>query len=80
MTQENFLLKVANPEMQEQSFREFLEAQRELQEIWPWQASVEHWVDRILSFAEKPYLTKKPLRSAASKLISNRGLSWLDKD
>jgi type II secretory ATPase GspE/PulE/Tfp pilus assembly ATPase PilB-like protein len=57
MTQENFLLKVANPEIQEQSFPEFLEAQRELQEIWPWQASVDRWVDRILSFAEKPYLS-----------------------
>jgi type II secretory ATPase GspE/PulE/Tfp pilus assembly ATPase PilB-like protein len=56
MTQENFLLKAANPEMQERGFREFLEAQRELQEIWPWQASVDRWVDHILSFAEKPYL------------------------
>jgi type II secretory ATPase GspE/PulE/Tfp pilus assembly ATPase PilB-like protein len=57
MTQEHFLLKAANPEMQEQSSRKFLEAQRELQEIWPWQASVDRWVDHILSFAEKPYLS-----------------------
>lgn len=57
MTHENFLLKVANPEMQEQSFRKFLEAQHELQEIWPWQASVDDWVNYILSFAAQPYLS-----------------------
>jgi hypothetical protein len=47
MTQEHFLLQAANPELQERSFREFLEAQRELQEIWPWEASVDRWVDHI---------------------------------
>lgn len=57
MNQEHFLLKVANPEMQKHSFQKFLEAQCELQEIWPWEASTEHWVDHILSFAEKPYLS-----------------------
>lgn len=57
MTQEHFLIKAANPEIQEYSFQKFLEAQRGVQEIWPWEASAEHWVDHILSFAEKPYLS-----------------------
>lgn len=35
MTQEHFLLKAANPEIQERSFQKFLDAQREVQKIWP---------------------------------------------
>lgn len=54
MTQEHFLPEIANQAVNQESIRTFFQEYDNIQEQWPWQASVEHWVDYILDFAEKP--------------------------
>jgi hypothetical protein len=54
MTQEHFLLRIANQAINEQSSRIFFQEYDNIQDKWPWQDSAEYWVDHILSFATKP--------------------------
>ena len=56
MTQEYFLPKIANQAINEQFAYKLFKEYKDIQEQWPWEASVEDWVDYILSFVEKPWM------------------------
>ncbi len=56
MTQEHFLLQPAHQAIQDESARLFFQPYEDLQNQWPWQDPVKHWVEHILSFAQKPAL------------------------
>ena len=56
MTQEYFLPKLANQEVNQQLVTQVFQEYEEINQKWPWQSAVEFWVDYILGLATKPWM------------------------